>query len=185
MKSLTEIWNEQPIKSDKNSLHSYLPTYEKLFAPYRMTAKNILELGVLGGASILLWEQFFEGKVYGVDIIDQPVGGKYDLRPMINDPNHNVLIFDVCDPVQLEKHFSGIKFDVIIEDCEHVISQQFEIYNALKPYIAESGIYVIEDIQSIDSTKVLFEAIDHEKKVEIIDLRADNGRFDNVIVTIR
>ncbi len=39
-------------KTDKNTVHSYLETYELLFNSKRKSAKNILEIGVQDGGSI-------------------------------------------------------------------------------------------------------------------------------------
>ena len=32
--------------TDKNTVHSYLPVYEMLFAPKRLTATDVLEIGI-------------------------------------------------------------------------------------------------------------------------------------------
>lgn len=50
--TLTEIWQrlkEQGHESDKGSIHSYIPVYEKLFEQYRHTALNVLEIGLFRG----------------------------------------------------------------------------------------------------------------------------------------
>lgn len=41
--------------TDKNTTHSYLPTYERLFSRIKNTTGNILEIGILAGGSIYLW----------------------------------------------------------------------------------------------------------------------------------
>jgi hypothetical protein len=33
-------------RTDKNTVHSYLPLYEKLLSSKKYTAKNILEIGI-------------------------------------------------------------------------------------------------------------------------------------------
>ena len=51
-------------RTDKNTYHSYLGVYQKLFSPKRTTAKNVLEIGVgwvenENGGSIKLWRDYF------------------------------------------------------------------------------------------------------------------------------
>lgn len=184
MKTLSEIWNELPSKSDKGDVHSYLPVYEEILAPYRTKAKNILEIGLFNGASLLMWEEYFSGKVYGIDCSETPHDGMADLRPLIAEGTHNILILDAEDPAAIKKAFKGVKFDVVIEDAGHHIEQQLKLYEVLKPYLSEAAIYVIEDIQNIDETSELFEKIDSGKVVTILDRRWRKDRYDDCLVII-
>lgn len=183
--TLQEIWDRLPVKTDKGDIHDYLPVYEEILALYRETAKNILEIGLLSGASMLMWEQYFTGTVYGIDCDIKPIGGRFDLQPMIDEGTHNIIIGDAEEPAVLEKHFIGIKFDVIIEDANHQIAQQLNLYNRFKPYLNKGAIYIIEDIQEIDSHRFVYEMMDKEKTVEIIDLRKNKGRYDDVLIVIK
>ena len=54
--SLLEFVNDD--KTDKNTVHSYLPLYQKLLESKKETAKNVLEVGMLNGGSIKLWNDF-------------------------------------------------------------------------------------------------------------------------------
>lgn len=189
--TLQEIWNELSLRghsSDKGSVHSYLPVYENILAPYRETAKNILEIGIFHGDSLRMWEEYFSGKVYGIDCDEQPHGGLADLRPMIKEGTHNIAIMDATDSAAIEKNFSGIKFDVIIEDAGHDISQQLQLYKAWRPYLNEGGIYIVEDIQHINRDDMFFKSIEHfdpKLTVEIIDRRHLKQRYDDVMVIIK
>ena len=180
MKSLQKIWDDLPLKSDKGSIHSYLPVYEEVLAPFRETALNVLEIGLFNGASLVLWEQYFtKAKIHGIDCDEQPHGGMADLRPMLD--NYNISIGNAESKEDIEKFYKGIKFDVIVEDAGHHIEQQLAIYVTLKPYLNKGGIYIIEDVQDIDKTFNLFVNLDGE----IIDRRSVKGRYDDVMVIIR
>lgn len=168
---------------DKFETHSYGEVYEEWLSEYRTTAKNILEIGILGGESLLMWEEYFTGKVYGIDCSEQPLDGQFDLRPLINS-GHNIVIMDASSKSDTYK-WCNFKFDVIIEDAGHSVEQQFAIYNNFKPYIADKGIYIIEDIQDIDKTIKAFQNIDKEKNIIIIDRRKVKGRYDDVMVVIK
>ncbi len=165
--------------------HSYGEIYSEILATYRTTAKNILEIGLFGGQRLRVWEDYFCGKVYGVDCSETPVDGMADLRPMIAEGTHNILIFDAEDSSQWCSKFHGIKFDVIIDDAAHNIEQQVAIYNIAKSFLAPNAIYLCEDIQDIDATRSIFENIDSEKTIEIIDRRKIKGRYDDILVIIR
>lgn len=186
--TLQEIYNHlkaQGHESDKGTVHSYVEVYEEILAPYRETAKNILEIGLLSGASLRMWEQYFSGTVYGIDCDLKPIGGRYDLQPIIDEGTHNISIFDATDSSQWCSYFYRMKFDVIIEDAGHEVNQQLQIYNAAQSFLSPNGIYIIEDIQDVDATKEKFINIDVEKQVEIIDLRKNKGRYDDVLVVIK
>mgnify|MGYP000315327180 CR=1 FL=1 len=57
-------------RTDKNTVHSYLPLYQQLLISKKETAKNVLEVGICNGGSIKLWSDFFtNATVYGIDIL--------------------------------------------------------------------------------------------------------------------
>lgn len=165
---------------DKNSVHSYIPVYEGLLASYRHRAINILEIGLMSGESLKMWTEYFAGNVFGMDCDIKPIDGKADLTQAIKD-GLNVAIGDASNPDDVKKYYDGIKFDVIIEDANHDIDQQISIYQTLKPYLNKGGIYIIEDVQDIDRTKIIFTVLGGE----IIDRRKIKSRYDDVLVIFR
>lgn len=169
--------------SDKGNLHSYIDVYAELLDPYRHG--NCLEIGLLAGHSLRMWEKYFEGYVWGIDCSDQPIGGMADLRPMIQSGEHNIVIMNAEDINDVTTNFSGLSFDIIIEDAGHHIDQQLNLYNIWKDYLNPGGIYIIEDIQNLDADRASFENIDPSKKVEIKDRRGQKGRYDDILVVIR
>ena len=71
--SLEEIVDNQ--RTDKNTVHSYLPLYQKLLVNKKENAKNILEIGIgdfqgiTNGGSIKLWHDFFQkATIHALDI---------------------------------------------------------------------------------------------------------------------
>jgi hypothetical protein len=57
-------------RTDKNTIHSYLPLYQQLLIKKKETAKNVLEIGIQNGGSIKLWNDYFtNANVYGLDIM--------------------------------------------------------------------------------------------------------------------
>lgn len=184
-KSLQQIWNELPLKSDKADIHSYLPIYEEILTPYREAAKNLLEIGIFKGASLLMWEQYFSGNVYGIDCSEQPHGGMADLRPLIAEGTHNIIIADATNALEVHKHLRGVVFDVIIDDGSHDTNAQLISYEIFSKYLSDTGIYIIEDIQHLDEERKLFENIDPTKNVTILDRRKLLQRYDDIMVIIQ
>lgn len=171
--------------SDKGSDHSYIELYSEILEPYRYKAKRVLEIGMLGGESLRMWEYYFgNASVHGSDISVRPVGGMANLEPMIAEGGHNIHILDATNKEQVDKEFIGMRFDVIIDDASHILEHQLSIYKSFKPFLAKGSIYIIEDVDKIDEVRGLFEAIDSEKKVTIYDRRHIKNRFDDVVVTI-
>jgi hypothetical protein len=172
--------------TDKFSLHSYLETYTKYLAPYRDLPGYVMELGILGGHSLLMWEEYFtQAAVYGMDLCDQPVGGIGDLRPLIAEGTHNIFLGDASHSHLADELFPGIQFNVIIEDGGHNIEAQLAIYENFGKRLAPGGLYIIEDIWDIDASREQLQNIDPSREVEIIDLRHVKGRFDDLLVVIR
>jgi cephalosporin hydroxylase len=162
---------------DKNSVHSYIPFYEEILKPYRHTAKNVLEIGLMSGESLRMWNNYFDGTVYGMDCDLKPINGQADLTEAIKE-GYNILIGDATSKYVIESVFKKIKFDVIIEDANHDIDQQITIYQNFKPYMKHGGIYIIEDVQDIDRTKTIFEIMGGK----VIDRRHIKNRYDDVLI---
>lgn len=182
--TLLELYNKHKKGDwpDKGSIHSYIDVYEEILRPYRYTAKNILEIGLMSGESLRMWSEYFAGDVYGMDCALKPIDGQADLTGAIAE-GFKIVIGDATKRSDIAKFFYGKKFDVVIEDANHDIDQQYMIYAALKPYLAPGSIYIIEDIQNIDYDGTELKCM--AENVEIIDLRHVKKRYDDVLVIIR
>lgn len=185
-KSLQQIWDEMPLKSDKGDIHSYLGVYEKLFAPYRDAEINVLEIGLFNGSSLLLWEQYFtKAAVHGIDCSETPVDGMADLRPLIAEGTHNIHIMDGSCEGQIEIEFGETKWDIVIDDSNHVLETQLKTIEIFKSRLAPNGLILIEDVQNLDTERAVFEALSDELDIEIIDLRHVKGRYDDTIIIVK
>lgn len=189
MESLQQIWdrlNEQGYGSDKGSVHSYLPLYEQILAPYRDTALNVLEIGIFKGDSLRLWESYFtKANVHGIDCDEQPHGGMADLRPMIETGQHHIHIMDATDEVKIKEVFRDTKWDVIWDDAAHHIEQQVQLINVFKNRMNKGAIYIIEDVQDIDKDKWIFDSMSGNFTVDILDCRNTKRRYDDCLVILK
>lgn len=129
-------------KTDKISLHNYHVVYERHFGPLRLEPITLLEIGVLDGASLRMWEEYFTcAKIYGIDI--DPRCKQYETR------RSKVFIGNQKDPYFLNKMLRTIgNPDIVIDDGGHKMDEQQLSFKLLFPYIKPGGVYVIEDLET-------------------------------------
>ena len=129
--------------TDKSSqYHGYTRHYERFFEPIRKTVKNVMEIGVLGGASVKMWRDYFPAAtIHGVDI--DKASRKYAEKRI------KITIGDQADPGFLESLKPvWSKCDIVIDDGGHKMSQQFISMAVILPRMKPGAYYVIEDLQT-------------------------------------
>jgi hypothetical protein len=109
------------------------------FRDIRLQVKRVLEVGVLTGESILMWEEFFPNAIiYGIDIdrkCTEYEGGRR--RILIGDQG------DISFLKQTAREAGA--FDIVMDDGSHRVEHQLTTFNTIFPYLTENGVYVIED----------------------------------------
>jgi hypothetical protein len=172
-------------RTDKNTTHSYLEKYEALFYNKKVTALNVLEIGVQDGGSIKLWHDYFpNATVYGLDI--------RKIRDMWNDlknkPRIKLGCFDAYDQTFFDNQITTLntKFDILIDDGPHTLESMFFFIDNYCKVLSHDGILVIEDVQSIDWINELKMRVpkDLQEFIEIYDLRINKKRYDDIMFVI-
>jgi len=132
---------------DKGSLkHNYTKIYNDYFKQIKNRKFNILEIGFGTGASVKMWLDYFNKAIlYCIDIRknlpDEELLNKY--------VNNGRLKFISADQSSLEpviKLIKNKKFRIIIDDGSHITEDQQYSIGRLFPYLSESGLYIIEDL---------------------------------------
>lgn len=161
--------------SDKNKEHSYGPVYDELFALRRDSVRSLLEIGVLHGASLYGWREYFpNAQIIGLDHWASPV-----LDTRIQTVRADSRKSDeISDAFKLANINSS--FDIIIDDGGHWLEEQRDTWENCKSYLAPGGIYVIEDLQSVGAMEWF-----REIGFEIRDLRPQKGRGDDILAIHR
>lgn len=120
--------------------HGYMDTYERFFAPWREKGGTVLEIGVLGGASLRVWSDFFDrSRIAGVD--NDPECAKLAI------PRTRVFIGDQADPAFLRSVGEWCApLAVVIDDGSHRGPDMEASFDALWPFMAQGGVYAIEDL---------------------------------------
>jgi len=176
---------EWPGGTDKQTLHSYGPVYEKLLSPLKDKKATILEVGVQLGGSLLLWHDFLpQSVVIGVD-------NKNTIDPSIMprmDPLRCAVLFmdayanDTVSKVQ-QLAINGIDF--AIDDGPHSLESQKRFLELYLPLLNEGGIAVIEDIQDYGWFEELIPLVSDQYVYEIVDLRGVKGRYDDLMLVVK
>jgi predicted O-methyltransferase YrrM len=165
--------------TDKTTTHAYGPLYDVLFAPYRETARRVLEIGVQTGASVLAFADYFaNADIDGIDIDFKPL--KYG----IGHPRITYYLLDGTSPAAAKK--LGKQYDIIVEDASHLPEHQVVTLDLFAPSLSPGGVYVIEDIATEAVKPRLAEvAARHGLVMEWHDTRHVKGQFDDIVAVFR
>jgi cephalosporin hydroxylase len=173
-------------RTDKNTIHSYLPLYQKLLIKKKETAKNVLEIGIYKGGSIKLWNNFFiNANVYGLDImIYNHVWNTFKNEDRIKLYTSN----DAYNNEFFNNNFlnKNIKFDFMLDDGPHTLESMIQFIKLYSQIMTDDGILIIEDIQSWDWIDILKNSVPENLKefIKAYDLRPNKGRYDDIVFTI-
>jgi hypothetical protein len=184
MKSLSELISDNILTTDKNSTHSYIDYfYEREFSKYRDKEITLVELGVMHGGSIKLWDLYFSNAtIYGLDIevknkaFENFCKYKENIHYIIGDSYTT----EIADKIP--------EFDIFIDDGPHDLMSQM---NSIKLYLSKmnnGGIFIIEDIEDVKHLKILknyTQSLYSGYKFELLDFRIIKRRFDDLMLIIR
>ena len=173
--------------TDKNTLHSYVNVYEDMFDSLRYTAKNILEIGMAPGGSIMVWRNYFiNAHIYGIDtcnldyICSQSIKNDYHITLFPNTNGYN-------DEFIRDNFINkNIKFDMVLDDASHTLEDIIYFIIKYLPLLSDNGIMVIESIQKFEWIEILKLIVPDEfkKNIQIYDLRHIKNRHDDVLFVI-
>lgn len=129
-------------KADKSSIfHNYLDFYQEQL-PDRDFSGRLLEIGVMDGASMKMWRDYYpNAEIVGIDIKPMDFMHNDDWKV----PESIKLIqCDGTDPKQTKKLGN---FDIIIDDGSHYWADQQKSFDILyKQQLNEGGVYILEDL---------------------------------------
>lgn len=125
--------------SDKNSQwHNYMPFYESILPK---DPESILEIGVLKGASMRAWKEYFPNtKLIGLDL--------FEADPIPDIEGVQWLKGSQCDEHILYHIRNDIKPQIIIEDASHnCIFHWVSLFSL----ISCCEMYIIEDLHTCEN----------------------------------
>jgi hypothetical protein len=173
-------------RTDKNTIHSYLPLYQKLLIKKKETAKHVLEVGIFTGGSIKLWNDYFtNATIYGLDIIHID-----DVWNGIKN-NEKIILHTSIDAYNLDFFITNflnknIKCDFMLDDGPHTLESMQQFIKLYSNIMTDDGILIIEDVQSWDWIDILKNEVPNHLKqyIKIYDLRENKNRYDDIVFTI-
>jgi hypothetical protein len=127
------------VGTDKSSLvQNYLVHYERMFRDLRDHPITLLEIGIMNGASLDMWEQYFpNATIIGVDIDPSCIRfGRDRVKVEIGSQD---------DPEFLAS-IAAYKPDIIIDDGSHRADHMIFTFERMFPALRPGGCYVVEDI---------------------------------------
>jgi hypothetical protein len=164
--------------TDKDTCHSYLPVYKSVLEPLRDTPLRMLEVGVMTGASLRAWDEYFthpDKDIHGADI--HPEWLTYEVK--------NYHVVDATQRSALSV-LGDKPWDVIIDDASHLPMHQLQTLEIFGPLIKSGGYYIIEDIVNLDVAQVLYEAgTKLGFDVTLHDLRPIKNRADDIMLVMK
>ena len=122
--------------------HNYVEIYESFFSPLRNRKLRLLEIGVLHGDSVRLWEAYFpSAQIFGVDIVSKTQYDTQRIKTLVADQGKRE---DLASLIAA----AGTAFDVILDDGGHRMEQQQISFGILFAALNSGGLYIIEDIHT-------------------------------------
>jgi len=140
MKTFQQLFDEHTGESILK-WSNYGPIYDRHFADYREQPINILEIGVLKGGSMRLWEKYFpKANIYGIDIDEE--------CQQYESNRTKIFIGDQGDVSFLRNVKAKIpRIDIIIDDGSHRAKDQKITFEEMYYHLKIPGVYLIEDIE--------------------------------------
>jgi hypothetical protein len=141
---LLDIYKSTNNLSDKERTHTYISNfYNEKFKKFKDKNLKILEIGVLQGHSIKLWEQYFSNaEIFGVDIGNILEHNFSDRVKILFENAYSLEFIN-----KLNNQFG--KFDIIIDDGPHTLETQlFFLHNYQSLLKDSNSIIILEDVYS-------------------------------------
>ena len=132
--------------TDIRHCHPYTLFYDGIFKNKKDEPLKIAELGILHGASILMWKEYFpNAEIYGFDYDSNLIN---NFKQRFNNDRVTLSNIDVTNKDSIVTAFSklNILFDIIIEDTTHKFEDQIKVIENTYQYLKPGGILIIEDI---------------------------------------
>ena len=172
--------------TDKAYFHNYTPFYNKFFENIRYNKINILEIGMLHGASLKMFKDYFpNAEIYCIDINEDLIN-KFPKQDRIH-----IHLCDATDEEKLNKLFENIEFDIIIDDGSHFTIHQLLSLGILFKKVKHHGMYICEDLLYIDELRrqktlksktiplEIFEKYNETKNLDIEEISKEKNEYIN------
>lgn len=166
---------------DKGHNHSYLDFYERYFAPHR-DHTSILEIGVMTGGSLLLWQRWFKSlRATGIDQregYNETFGWQSEIDAICHWG-----VDSTADELGIELD----QYQFIIDDGDHTLNGQWATFRNFWDLVRVGGTYFIEDIETQHNSDLLRDRITQRlgDTVSIEHYRGHTREDDQILAVTR
>lgn len=140
------FWNKDK-KLSVHKWHHYFKIYNHHFKRFIGKNPTILEIGIYKGGSLEMWNDYFDGKcqIYGIDNNKNCL----NVPNVLEVDNINVTLGDQSNRDFWKEYLKDKpKFDIVIEDGGHTMTQQIVTYEELIDHVSDNGVYLCEDLHT-------------------------------------
>lgn len=185
---LIELYNSGYGKySDKGNVHTYVQGYYSKEFVLPQSKKNILEIGIMHGGSMMLWHEYFRGAtIVGMDVAEDSLEyfekNKKEMELECDRVTTHILDAYTEEALNLYK---DNHFDYIIDDGPHSLpSQQYAVKHYLRK-VRPGGKLIIEDVQDEKWFQHLRDAADPDLVAGTREIKLNiKHRYDDMIFEI-
>jgi hypothetical protein len=118
---------------------SYLAVYERYLRERRRRCFALLEIGILKGASLRMWNAYFpRASVIGLDVDPRAPSHAPEFPVYVGSQDDRELLNRIAD--------EHPDLEVIVDDASHINPLTFASFDALFPRLTSGGLYIIEDL---------------------------------------
>jgi SAM-dependent methyltransferase len=132
--------------TNERHCHPYTVFYNSFFKKQRCEKLKIAEIGILDGASLLMWREYFNnseifGFEYNNDLINK-------FKHKFNNSNITLSNINVNSESNIYNSFKNInqQYDIIIDDSTHQFEDQIRVIKNVHSFLKPGGVLIIEDI---------------------------------------
>lgn len=142
--------------------HPYTPIYAMLFAPFIGKPVRFAEIGIAGGASCQMWDQYFQHPDTKFHFFDRDENFLKISKSRTGE-RATFSLMDVGvdgDVTRALKEVAGDElFDVILDDSSHDFDHQIRIVKEALPHIRSGGYMIVEDVFRTTDEKDYYDAL--------------------------
>jgi SAM-dependent methyltransferase len=125
--------------------HPYTPFYASLLQARRHLPLRFAEIGVAGGASVLMWGQYFtQAEMYFYDRDENFLKHAADFQ--LPRTHFALMDVEIAESIRAGLTGAGGQFDVILDDSSHNLEHQKIIIPNALDQLKPGGLLLVEDI---------------------------------------
>jgi predicted O-methyltransferase YrrM len=142
--------------------HPYTPVYSMLFSPMSTKPVRFAEIGIAGGASCVMWNQYFQHPETKFHFFDRDENFLKVCASRVR-ARATFSLMDVGVDGYVTRALKGVAgdelFDVILDDSSHDFDHQIRIIREALPHIRPGGYMIVEDVFRATEEKKYYDAL--------------------------